>query len=113
VPRRGKMRKPRATPWVTHHEVTSPERAKPLIGKWSIPTATRYPASNAINSMHRANHCCAPSGLEPYRAHQPRALPWAITLGPFGAEQEERRLAEFAVQGQAIRANLRGLGYGG
>ena len=32
-------------------------------------------------------NCCALSGLSEIYEHLPRALPWAITLRPFGAEK--------------------------
>ena len=61
----------------------------------------------------RNNRCLAPSGLGIFLAIEPRALPWAITVRPFGASTRPAQFAESAKREQAIKANLRGLGYGG
>ncbi len=61
----------------------------------------------------RPNRCLAPSGLEMFLTIEPRALPWAGVDRPFGASPRHAQFAESANLEQAIKANLRGLGYGG
>ena len=55
----------------------------------------------------------APSGLGVFLTVGPRALPWAEIVRPFGAAERHGQFAESAKLERAIKANLRGLGYGG
>ena len=58
----------------------------------------------------RHNGCSVPSGLGMFLTIEPRALPWAGMYRPFGATTQA---VEFLSLKQAVKANLRGLGYGG
>ena len=58
----------------------------------------------------RHNRCFALSGLGMFLATELMALPWAGMYRPFGAAT---LLAEALSVEQAVKANLRRLGYGG
>ena len=72
----------------------------------------------SASSFHQAlkgrhHRCLAPSGLGMFLDIEPRALPWAGMDRPFGASPRHAQFAESAQREQAIKANLKGLGYGG
>jgi hypothetical protein len=66
-----------------------------------------------MNAMCGTDLHFALSGLGIFLSIEPRALPWAIAFGPFGASTRPVQFAESAKLEQAIKANLRELGYGG
>ena len=59
-----------------------------------------------------ADVACAPLGRGFFWDSVPRVSPWAITVGPVGASARRAQFAESVKLEQAIKANLRGLGYG-
>ena len=71
--------------------------------------------ASSFNQALKGRHhrCLAPSGLGIFLTIEPRALPWAGMDRPFGASPRHAQFAESAQREQAIKANLKGLGYGG
>ena len=69
-PQRGVTRQPRATPWVGNHNI--PEAPK-----------GRHPAAT-----NRTSVVSPLQGWKHRVERQPRALPWAVELRPFGAEPQ-------------------------
>jgi hypothetical protein len=61
----------------------------------------------------RNSGCVALSGLGLILDIEPRALPWAVLVRPFGASPRPAQFVESAKLEQAIKGNLEGLGYGG
>jgi hypothetical protein len=79
---------------------------------FSLGQRPRYGAANDQALKGRENDF-ALSGLEMFLTIQPRALPWAVIFRPFGAAKRDPQFCESAKLEKAIKANLRGLGYGG
>jgi len=100
MPQRGKMRKPRATPWDTRPPCDpSPERAAcPAMHVDSHHIKmNRIGNHNRQSTMVMVGFSYRPfQALRGISASLPRALPWAFSSCPFGAENRWLQIAAFS-----------------